>query len=80
MVYLLSHSCRVDGQYLNYDNNPLRTTDFTGLCAEMAKLQAPSKKIGKHSSVSDDSEHLIPVITNSPHAVATALSLSYSEK
>ena len=47
-------SCSVDGQYLNYDNNPLRTTDFTGLCAAMAKLQAPNKKIGKHSSVGDD--------------------------
>jgi len=42
----------VDGQYLNYDNNPLRTTDFTGLCAAMVKLQAPNKKVGKHTSVS----------------------------
>ena len=41
----------VDGQYLNYDNNALRTTDFTGLCAAMVNLQAPDKKIGKHSSV-----------------------------
>jgi len=44
-----SHS--VDGQHLNYDNNPLHTTDFTGLCAAMLELQTPSKKIGKHSSV-----------------------------
>lgn len=43
----------MDGQYLNYDENPLSTTDFTGLCAAMAKLQAPNKKIGKHSSVRD---------------------------
>ena len=44
----------MDGHYLNYDSNPLRTIDFTGLCAEMVKLQAPNKKIGKHSSVGDD--------------------------
>lgn len=36
--------------YLNYDNNALRTTDFTGLCAAMIRVQAPDKKIGKHSS------------------------------
>jgi len=53
ILVLLSNSCSVDGQYLNYDHEPLRTTDFTGLCAAMLKLQVPDKKIGKHSSVSE---------------------------
>lgn len=49
-THFVCYGITVDGQYLNYDNRPLRTTDFTGLCAAMAKLQAPNKKIGKHSS------------------------------
>ena len=42
----------VDEMKLNYDDkDPLWTTDFTGLCAAMASLQEPDKKVGKHSSV-----------------------------
>jgi len=53
--HFVCYGISVDGMKLNYDSDPLRTTDFTGLCAAMAKLQAPNKKVGKHSSATVDS-------------------------
>jgi len=64
--------CRVDGQYLNYDNNPLRTTDFTGLCAAMIQLQAPNKRIGKHSSVGRSSLIADIQLLNTKHNLIVA--------
>jgi hypothetical protein len=55
--HFVCYGITVDGQYLNYDTDPLRTTDFTGLCAAMAKLHAPGKKVGKHSSATIDVGH-----------------------
>lgn len=48
--HLVCYGISVDGMKLNYDSDPLRTTDFTGLCAALAKLQVPRMKVGKHSS------------------------------
>jgi hypothetical protein len=48
--HFVCYSISVDGMKLNYDSDPLRTTDFTGLCAALLKLQNSKSKPGKHSS------------------------------
>jgi len=52
-IVLFLYVCSVDGQYLNYDNDPLLKTDFWGLCSAMVKLHAPNKML-RITTVRDD--------------------------